>query len=216
MNTYQSNNTDNGTIERTILWQYECAPKLVAMILSWKDFFKSSTTDFFNGIAANLDLADENITDYGLSVWGSILNVKRPMLTYTLDGATEETTQVMTSVLYRKILLGRLRLSERDATIPAYLDYIKSVFGNNIQVVDELDMGLTFFENGELTNEELAAIEQYPDIVFMFPAGVRSNDHSTSAMFGLDGQQNEPSVVNVGGLDESGLNWRLSPKGNWR
>lgn len=216
MTIAQIDNTDAGTIERTILWQYEGAPKLVAMILSWKDFFNGSTTDLHDRLLEELDLTDENISDYGLSVWGRILGVVRPLLTYVLDGAAVETTQVMTRELYRKILLGRLRLSERDATIPAYLDYVKFVFGNNIQVVDDLDMGMTFFENGELTNEELAAVEQHPDVVFMLPAGVRSNDHSASAMFGLDGQQNEPSVVNVGGLDESGFNWRLTPKGNWQ
>lgn len=218
MSTYQFNNTDNGTIERTILWQYEGALKLVAMILSWKDFFKSSTTDFFDGIIDNLDLTDENIDDYGLSVWGSILNVPRPLLSYIPEGETTTVKRPLSSELYRRILLGRLRLSEGNASVPDFIEYAKLVFDGKIKVKDWTNMGLTFASSGIgfRTREERALLEQYPEVVWMWPAGVRTANHSTSLMFGLDGQQNEPSVVNVGGLDESGFNWRLTPKGNWK
>lgn len=209
-------NTDAGLIERTITWQYENATKLVSLILSWKEFFKNSTTDLFDEIPSAIDLTDTNISDYGLSVWGNILNVRRPMLTYSPNEGDEETTLVMSRELFRRILLGRLRLLEDNASIPAYLNYISAVFGSRMRVVDGLDMWMSFVDNGELTPEEAAAIEQCPDIIFIFPAGVRSAEHSQSLMFGLDGQQNEASVVNVGGLDESGFNWRLTPKGNWK
>jgi hypothetical protein len=209
-------NTDAGLIERTITWQYENATKLVSLILSWKEFFKHSTTDLFDGIPPGINLTNTDISDYWLSVWGNILNVRRPMLTYLPEGESEESTLTMSRELFRRILLGRSRLLEDNASVPAYLNYINIVFGPKMKMIDGLDMGISFVENGELTNEELAAIEQCPDVVFVFPAGVRSAEHSQSLMFGLDGQQNEADVVNVGGLDESGFNWRLTPKGNWK
>lgn len=47
MINFNIDNTDAGTIERTILWQYEGAPNLVNTILMFKDFFKSCTTGAF-------------------------------------------------------------------------------------------------------------------------------------------------------------------------
>lgn len=208
-------NTDAGNIKRTILWQYEHAPHIREILLSFHDFFKASTTDLYDRLPTELNLADENIGDYGLSVWGDILGVRRPILTYRLPGASEETSQSMSRELYRKILLGRLRLSERDASVPAYIEFVTFVFNGNVSVVDGIDMSISFIENGELSDEEYAAISQCPDVVFMLPSGVRDNEHSDSKMFVLDGQQNEDGF-STGGLDESGFNWRLTPKGNWR
>lgn len=218
MNTFPSNNTDDGVIERTILWQYEDATKLRSLILSWRDFFDEATTGFFDELTGRIDLTDENIDDYGLSVWGDILNVPRPLLSYIPEGESASVERPLSSELYRRILLGRLRLSEGNASVPDFIEYAKLVFDGKIKVRDWRNMGLTFVSSGigTLTREEGALLNQYPEVVWMWPAGVRTANHSTSLMFGLDGQQNEPSVVNVGGLDESGFNWRLTPKGNWR
>lgn len=208
-------NTDAGSIKRTILWQYEHAPHIREMLLSFHDFFKASTTDLYDRLPIELNLSDENIGDYGLSVWGDILGVRRPILTYRLQGASEETSQPMSRELYRKILLGRLRLSERDASVPSYIEFVTFVFNGNVSVVDGIDMSISFIENGELNDEEYAAISQCPDVVFMLPSGVRDNEHSNSKMFVLDGQEDE-TEFSTGGLDQSGFNWRLTPKGNWR
>lgn len=217
MNTATIDNSDAGYIERTILWQYDNAIHLKNIILSLKDFFDQSTKDHFDEMVSRLSLADENIDDYGLAIWGKLLNTTRPELSYVLDGAESETTQTMTKDLYRKILLGKFRLFEGSASIPEYINYVISIFGDGVEVVDGRDMSLSFLvnEEGTLSAEQRALLEQCPDIVFLYPAGVRSSVHSDSLMFCLDGQQGETEFY-VGGLDESGFNWRLTTKGNWR
>jgi hypothetical protein len=58
--------------------------------------------------------------------------------------------------------------------------------------------------------------ENFPDILYVFPSGVRSASHSKSLMFGLSNNGDDPQDTFCGGLDESGFNWRLTPEGNWQ
>lgn len=220
MTNTQIDNSDAGNIDRTIIWQYDNAENLIGVIQTLKDFFAQSTTEFFDGYIEKINLANpDEVDDYGLSVWGKVLGVQRPVLTFD-DGGGESHTSPMSSALYRKILAARIVLLEKTATIPNYIEYVQSIFGNRMKVVDGLNMSLGFeVKDGEtLTDEESAAIAQFPDVVFAFPSGVRSVEHSDSLMFGLDGQQDseDESDPNVGGFDESGMNWRLTPKGNWQ
>lgn len=210
-------NSDAGYIERTILWQYDNAENLKGLILSFKNFFDRSTKDHFDEMIGRMNLADEDIDDYGLAVWGKLLNTTRPELTYVLDGAERATTQTMTRELYRRVLLGKFRLLNSDASMSNYIDYLTSIFDGKVGIVDGLYMSISFeiVDGSTLTGEEKALVSQRPDVVFLYPAGVRSSEHSDSLMFGLDGQQDE-TEFKVGGLDESGLNWRLTTKGNWR
>lgn len=213
-------NTDAGNLDRTIIWQYDNASGIIGVIEMLKDFFTQSTTEFFDDYAKKINLADlDEVDDYGLSVWGKILGAQRPVLTFD-DGEGESHTAPMSSSLYRKILAARIILLEKSATVPDYIEYVKSIFGDRISVVDGENMSLTFTlkDGEELTDEESAAITQFPDVVFAFPSGVRSSEHSDSLMFGFDGQQDseDESDPQVGGFDESGINWRLTPKGNWQ
>lgn len=211
MNTAIIDNSDSGYIERTILWQYDNAEHLKSIILNLKGFFDQSAKDHFDEMVGRMNLADEDIDDYGLAVWGKILNTNRPNLTY--NGSTT----TLSKEVYRKILLGKIKLFEGSATLKEYIEYIKSIFDDGVICFDGLDMSLSFDKNFDATlSDELdALIEQAPDVVFVYPAGVRSSDHSTSKMFVFDGQQTVDFFV-AGGLDESGFNWRLTAKGNWR
>lgn len=211
MNTATIDNSDAGYIERVILWQYDNAEHLKDLILNLKGFYDRSTKDHFDEMVGRMNLADENIDDYGLAVWGKILNTNRPNLTYGGN------TTPLSKEVYRKILLGKIKLFEGSATLKEFIAYVESIFDNGVICTDGLDMSIRFDKNlDETLSPELdALITQAPDVVFIYPAGVRSSEHSTSRMFVFD-EQKTVDFFTPGGLDESGFNWRLTTKGNWR
>lgn len=212
MTNYAIDNSDRGDIDRTILWQYDNAAHLIGVIDIFKDFFEQAVKNFWDGFTKNVSLADEDeVDDYGLAVWGKILNVSRTIPT---SGDPIE----LSSGLYRKILAARFKLATENASLKAYSDYVHAIFGGKVKFVDNGTMSLTVEVNesaGELTDEEQALVDN-PQIWMIYPAGVESSEHSNSPMFGLDGQQPvETGDPVVGGLDESSFNWRLTPEGRW-
>lgn len=218
MKNYVIDNSDNGDIERAITWQYDNAEHLIGMIELFKKFYDESTKDYFDSLMSKFDLSKkiegtpkEGI-DYGLSVWGKLLNVKRPFVTV---GGEKKT---ISSDFYRRILLAKLRLLSKDATVPNYIAYVNDMFEDgNVTVVDGKDMSLKFAAKtgNTLSDEEKAAITQIPDVIFTFPAGVRSSDHSDSLMLGLSADGTSAQDTFCGGFDESSFCWRYTPKGDW-
>ena len=212
MTNYAIDNSDRGDIDRTILWQYDNATHLIGVINIFKEFFEQAARDFWNSFAKKVNLADENeIDDYGLAIWGKILNVSR--IIPTSNGLIE-----LSSGLYRKILAAKFKLATENASLDAYSGYIYAIFGEKVKLVDNGTMSLTVEVNeneDELTDEEQALVDN-PQIWMIYPAGVESSEHSDSPMFGLDGQQpEETDDPVVGGLDDSSFNWRLTPEGRW-
>jgi hypothetical protein len=206
------NNSDNGDICRSITWQFDDAPNVSGIIKMLKDIYGMSTEEFFDGMIERIylpDLKTDGTDDYGLSVWGKILNLPRPIV--NVSG----TLQSISSDFYKKLLLGRIRLLEGNASVDDYCDYIKFVYDGKVTVDDGRNMGLTFTAQDDLAAEKKSLINSAPAIAFAFPAGVFSSEHADSPMFALDGQQNN-TTLNVGGLDESSFNWRLTPEGNWQ
>ena len=182
------------------------------LIETLKAAYDASTKDFFDALWARYNLADENIGDFGLAVWGSILSLPRPYLS--------ETEQMLSSSLYRLLLLGKLRLLDGDATMERYQQFCDLVFGEG-RVVPSSDgkMDLTFSAatGVELTDEEQAVLDRQQSL-FPYPSGVKSDEHSDSLIFGFNGQQNNLSEGDpqVGGFDESGFCWRYTAQDNWR
>lgn len=214
---YNIDNTDRGDIERTILWQYDNAINLINIIYFLKDFFKDAVTEFWDKfITEHTDLFadDKNISDYGLALWGKAIGV--PRLTYNSNGEVK----YLDSQLYRSILKARLILSTKSATLKDYADFITAIFGENkVTVVDTGKMSLHLVVNDGVTlSKDEQVLVDNVDAWFLYPAGVKSDVHSSSYMFGFDGQQKEYGTAadpEIGGLDESSFNWRLTPGGNW-
>lgn len=211
---YIIDNTDRGDVERTILWQYDKAESLVSIISSFKGFFKAGVTDFWDSFISRTDLSsDENLSDYGLALWGKAIGV--PRLTF----AGSEGVEFLDSVLYRNLLKARLVLSTRSGSLEDYREFISSIFGDGkVEVVDKGNMSLHVAakSGAELSLSEQTLLDNI-DTWMLYPAGVKTDVHSDSLMFGLDGQQTNTKEgdPNVGGLDESSLNWRLTLGGNW-
>lgn len=207
---YTIDNTDRGDIKRTILWQYDNATNLIKIIYLLKDFFAQGVTNFWDSFLHYTDLFSEGeLSDYGLALWGKAISVPRLV---NSEGSPID------AVLYRNILRARLILSTKAATLKDYSDFIISIFGNKVKIVDsgKMSLSLEVISGITLTTDEQALVDNV-DAWFLYPAGVKSDVHSDSNMFGLEGQSPRPGYndPNIGGLDESSFNWRLTPGGNW-
>lgn len=213
---YKIDNTDRGDIKRTILWQYDNATNLIKIIYLLKDFFAQGVTGFWNSFLDYTDLSsDDGLTDYGLALWGKAIGV--PRIVYDNNGKPTPINRV----LYRNVLKARLILSTKAATLKDYSDFITSIFEKKVKIVDNGNMSLRLLKvaNDEDWSADEQALIDNVDAWFLYPAGVKSDEHSNSNMFGFDGQEpNEDAVIpdpNIGTLDNSSFNWRLAPGGNW-
>lgn len=185
MKTQIIDNSCEKELNKCITWQFESSEKLIGIVQTAIDFSNNYIRDFWDSYItdiANIDTA----TDFGLSVIGMKLNVPRPIV---LIGDVRKS---ISTDLYRAILKARVKLLEGNGSIAGYKEYIVSVFGvDNVMVVDNLDMSISFAINitNTLSDEQKAVIEQCKDIIFAYPAGVRTNDVGDGIIFGLDGQQ---------------------------
>lgn len=190
-------NSADHELNKTITWQFDGATHFVSIIQMLKNFFDVSTKEFWDGMAEKLNISNpDEADDYGLSVWGKLLGVPRPTITIVIDD--EEVTKEISTELYRRIIVGRLRLAASNASVDAYIDFVKYVFHSdsgsgdecNVKVIDGQNMSLSFVftKTGELTEDDLeqkALVENYLDSIIAYPAGVRSADESDGPVFGF-------------------------------
>lgn len=204
MTNYTIDNTDRGDTKRAITWQYDQAENLVSLISSMSDFFKSAVTDFWDKFIVDTNLANANeVNDFGLAVWGKILNIPRTV--YVENNEVKS----ISSDLYRRLLVARFKLANGNASLGAYAEFIYDVFGGKVKFVDNGTMSLTLATNSGITlTAEETALFNDSDSWMMYPAGVRSDEKSTSLVFGLEGQSPaNKEDPNIGGLDVSSFNW---------
>lgn len=191
MTTIPIDNSVNGDLNAVITWRFDHASNLIGIIEMFKRFFSDAVstpwTEFYKDLAiANSD----DVKPYALAMWGKLLGIERPEIVYD----EEPTTRVMSAGLYRKILIGRFRLANSNASVKSYIDYVKYVFGSCVSVewTDHMDISFTWDKGGDLTEEEIEqkkAIEQFPNVVFAYPAGVKNDDWTAGPVLGFDGQQ---------------------------
>ena len=200
---YNIDNTDGGDIERCITWQYDHATKVCGFIDMLKDFFNASTEDLWGSIfssVSDIDTAD----DFGLAVWGKILGVTRPQLSY------EGENHLMSSNLFRNVLKCRARILNSAGTVPDYEKNLALVFGDGeVQVIDNHDMSVTFSSDmGHMTTEQSSLFTQCLDIVTPLPAGVyRTDTGSVGKIFALSLDNGNTRGAAYGTLDESVFDW---------
>ena len=207
MTKYDIDNSDRGDIDRTILWQYDNATHLIGVINIFKDFFEQAVKNFWDGFAKKVNLSDENeVDDYGLAVWGKILNVSRTI-------ATDGDPITLSSDLYRKILAARFKLATENASLESYSNYVDAIFDGKVRLVDEGTMSLYVAVNdgAETLTEEEQVLVDNPQVWMIYPAGVKSADHSTSLILGLSDDNDDPQDIFCGGLDESSFYWGYVP-----
>lgn len=155
---------------QNILWQYEKAENLKGLISRKENWYNTNLNDFWLKIVDDF-LNIQTATDWGLNLWGKILNVSR---IYNVNGV--QTT--LSTELYRRLILGKISLIRSNGTVPEINKYLNFIFSNHITatanaavVKDNFDMSVYYVLNFEPTDEELALI--YSRTFFPTPAGVK-------------------------------------------
>lgn len=182
-------NTADSDLKRTITWQFDKADNLIGVINILKDFFNDSVKNLWDELGAISDIS-ETADDYALAVWGKILGVNRPMI--EVDG----TQRTLSAEAYRRILVARFRLVNSCASIESYIDFVNYIFDGAVKVLQDGGMAMSFEYDSESIPQDIDSVEydlyamfnQYPDLVFIYPSGVKSNVQSQSPIVAFDEQ----------------------------
>ena len=169
---------------QNILWQYEKAECLKTLISRKENWYNTNLNDFWLKIVEDF-LNIRTATDWGLSLWGKILNVSR---IYNVNG----TQTTLSTELYRRLILGKMSLIRSNGTVPEINKYLNFIFSDHLQssayaavVQDNYDMSVYYVLNFTPTAEELALI--YSRTFLPTPAGVRDKIYllEQSTIFGF-------------------------------
>ena len=152
-----------------ILWQYQEAEKLKALIQSQQDFMDKAVLQFwtdFNRDYLNIQTCGSG----GLSMWGQLLQVPRP--TYQDEsGATVDFTDDQ----YRLVLRARIYLLTFDGSVKALNQFFKMLFPTlDVVITDNYDMTVTISILNDLPSEYAVLFAKpFVDTFLPRPAGVR-------------------------------------------
>lgn len=124
--------------EKHLLWKYSNAENLKVLLLQKQAWYDKNHKDFWNNWRKNvLEIAGAN--DFGLAVWGNLLQVAR---TYDVNGkmVSLDTEQ------YRLLLNGRLLYFRMNGSISSINKYLKLMFEKvgRAYVLDKFDMSLVY------------------------------------------------------------------------
>lgn len=164
-----------------ILWQYDRAPNLIALVRNLNAVATNAVTDFWDYFAeCIMDL--EHADSFGLEVWGRLLGLPRPKVKIPVadSSPTEWETVPITDGFFRRLLKGRFFLFGAPASVSAYNRYLSLVYGTTdggagtrCKVVDHLDMSASFTFPSDASQEEAYLIFEHPELVYFYPAGIR-------------------------------------------
>ncbi len=158
------NYTPDIDFEKHIFWQYNNAPNLNALINQKQQWYLTNHSQFWSDwIEDVLDLSTAN--DYGLAIWGLLLQVPR---TYVVNGES----LTLTTTSYRAVLKARLRLQSMRGTVPEINKLLKDLFGNygKAYVIDNHDMTMTYHFDFNLTDLQITVLQNVT--LLPRPAGV--------------------------------------------
>ena len=153
-------------LTKHIFWQYNNAPAINSIINAKNEWFNTNQTVFWENWVKNV-LNIKTANDYGLSIWGALLQVPR---TYNVNG--DDLT--LTTNQYRTVLLARLKLLHTRATVPEINKLLKFLFGQygKAYVTDNFDMTMTYHFNFNLSDLQLAVLQNVT--LLPRPAGVEA------------------------------------------
>lgn len=173
-----------------ILWQYDNAQNLLALIKSldgvadgivsgiykWlRDYFYDINAAGGNDDPLLYTEGDGVRNGVGLDLWGLLIGVPHPSV--TINGASRR----ISNDFYRRLLIARARLNRSIGSMADYNKYIYDVFGGKVTIDDGMDMSMTYYVGEGLSDEESALVGQFPDSVFLYPMGVKTNTEAPVA-----------------------------------
>lgn len=159
-------------LQKTILWQYDNSQKLSDIIINKEIWYKTNVTDFIVDFFWNIfNLKTAN--DFGLNVWGKILNFPRQIvITY---GANAGQVYNLSKEQYRFLLIGQVLKFQMNCTIPEINKYLNVIFPDSegaCYVVDNKDMSIIYIlSQGFMTDEIKMLVDNYEFLPR--PAGVK-------------------------------------------
>lgn len=126
-NPILSNAVEN---KQVILWQYDHAYNLIALIDGFNKIATATVTqfwDYFRDGVFNIMTADY----FGLNVLGRLMGLPRP--TYTVEDGSDsdsaEDAKEISDDFFRRLLLGRFFLFGMSPTVPNYNKYLNIIYG---------------------------------------------------------------------------------------
>ena len=181
--------------EKHILWQYNNAPAINTIMKSKQAWYDINHNKFWNDYISDvLNISTAN--DYGLSIWGSILQIPR---TFLVNGV--ETT--ISTEQYRRIIQARMLLLRTRATLPEINKVLKFLFESygNAYVIDNNDMTISYRFSFILTDLQKTIMQTIP--LLPKPAGVKATILVSNEVFGFNIVKF--NVATVGDLPTTGL-----------
>ena len=159
-------------LDNCILWQYDKAEKLSALFKLKQEWYRNNVSYFIT--KWYLDVFNiKTATDFGLSVWGKILNFPRQIVNKSNNSILSLSTEQ-----YRFLLLGQVLKFKMNCTIPEINRYLRVIFneGNNdnVYVTDNHDMTITYHIEPTSLSDEIKTLIQNYDFL-PAPAGVKVN-----------------------------------------
>ena len=176
-----------------LLWQYLDAEKMKAMIKNEQEFVDEAVTKFWTDFNHDvLNLATCNA--FGLSLWGRLLRVQRPI--YTSGGLL----RTFNDEQYRLLLQARIYLLTFDGSAKSLNEFFKTLFPDIVvEVKDNLDMTVNINFLSEITPEVEVVLRMHEvdpitgEMIYTFlprPSGVQyiiNTEVDYSTTFGFEG-----------------------------
>lgn len=107
---------------KTVLWQYDKAVRLLAVIKHLQVWYHCAVEQFWKYWVEKV-LAVDTCDSFGCSIWGMMLGIERPMIT----ASTGEKRLIVTSV-YRKLLKASFYLYKADSSFGSIAGYLNILF----------------------------------------------------------------------------------------
>ena len=142
---------------RSLLWQYDNAEKVKQLIKNEQDFYNASTQYFWNDFISNVINLD-TANDFGLSLWGMLLDIQRP---------TYGNGIVLSTEMYRYVLKAKIFKLFNSPTIPNCNKFLSILFSRDSKrsfVQDNEDMTIDYYLDFFPTQEELVVLN-LPDFL---------------------------------------------------
>ena len=184
-----------------VLWQYSDATKLKAMVRNEQTFMNTAVRDFwqdFNNDILNLATCNS----FGLSLWGRLLRIQRPIY---MNGGIR---YVFNDDQYRLLLQARIYLLTFDGSAKSLNQFFKTLFPNVlVEVQDNLDMTVSINFLSEITPDVEAVLKLHEidpitgEVIYTFiprPSGVKyiiNTDVDYSKVFGFEGMTHDEDGV---------------------
>lgn len=174
-------------LKQCLLWQYTNSEVLRNLIVAKENWYKENQAQFWQNWYDNI-FNINTANDFGLAVWGQILNFSRNVT------AKDGTLHYLTREQYRLILKGQLLKFGMGASAKDINDWLATVFEGKGQCycVDKLDMTAIPFVFSGVPSEEIGWLLGNIDF-FPHPAGVGYEVRVIpNDVFGFNGSELQP------------------------